>query len=330
MTKDAVLELLCETGGFVSGQQMSQKLQLTRAAVWKAVQALREDGYAIESVTNKGYRLTSLTGKLQKQEILRGLEEGGPWGEKLTVLDTVDSTNTLAKKLAAEGAPHGTVVVADQQTGGRGRLGRSFASPAGVGVYLTVILRPNVPPAGLLHLTAVAAEATVEAIAQTAGIRPGIKWTNDLVIGARKAVGILTELSIQAESGLVDYAVVGIGTNCNHEDADFPPEVRPMAVSLREATGRRINRNDYAAALINWLARADRDLLSEKAEWMERYRRDCITIGQDVQVLRGAAVRPAHADGIDENGGLMVTYQDGTRETVTSGEVSVRGMYGYV
>ncbi len=329
MTKDAVLELLREADGFVSGQQMSEKLQLTRAAVWKAIQALREDGYAIESATNRGYRLAAPTGRLCRTEILRRLE-GHPWADTVTVLDSVDSTNTYCKKIAAGGAPHGTVVIADRQTEGKGRLGRSFASPAGVGLYLSVILRPNVPPVELLHLTAVAAEAAVEAVHETTGLRPGIKWTNDLVIGRRKFVGILTELSLQAESGLVEYAVIGIGTNCNHGDGDFPPEVRPMAISLREATGQVVDRNAHAAALIRWLHQADAQLLTHKADWMSRYAADCITVGRDVRVIRGGTVRCAHADGVDENAALLVTYEDGSREAVSSGEVSVRGMYGYL
>ena len=165
---------------------------------------------------------------------------------------------------------------------------------------------------------------------EAAGIRPGIKWTNDLVLGKRKFVGILTELSIQAESGLVDYAVVGIGTNCNHWMEDFPPEVRPVAVSIREFTGKAVDRNVYAAALIRWLWRADAELLTGKEAWLRRYAADCVTIGRDVKVVRGNSVRLARADGIDSEGALLVTYDDGTREAVASGEVSVRGMYGYL
>jgi BirA family biotin operon repressor/biotin-[acetyl-CoA-carboxylase] ligase len=329
MTKEAVLALLREAGDFVSGQEMSRRLQLSRAAVWKAVQALREAGWEIESVTNKGYRLVSAPDRLDAGEIRRLLGDH-PWAPLVQVFETVDSTNTVAKGLAAAGAPEGTVVVADQQTGGRGRLGRKFASPPGVGVFLTVVLRPNVPPMELLHLTAVSAVATADAIEEATALRPGIKWTNDLVIGKRKCVGILTEMSLQAESGLVDYAVVGIGTNCNHTQEDFPEEVRPVAVSLREETGRTVDRNAYAAALIRALYRANAELMSGKVNWMERYRRDCITIGKDVKIVRGDAVQLAHADGVDDDGALLVTYADGTTGAVNSGEVSVRGMYGYL
>ncbi len=329
MTKEVVYSLLREAGDFVSGERMSRELGLSRTAVWKAVAALREDGYVIESVTNRGYRLLSAPDRLSRDEIVRKLN-GHPWAERLIVLDEVDSTNNYAKKLALEGAPSGTAVVAERQTSGRGRLGRRFDSPAGLGVYLSLILRPEVPPGRILHLTAVAAEAAAEAVEEAAGVRPGIKWTNDLVLETRKLAGILTELSLQAESGLADYAVIGIGTNCNHAENDFPPELRDIAVSLRQATGKTVDRNAYAAALIRRLAAAGSELLTNKAEWLARYAAGCVTIGKDVRIVRGDTVRLAHADGIDENAALLVTYEDGTREAVSSGEVSVRGMYGYL
>lgn len=328
MTKESVLALLRETEGFISGERMSRTLNLSRTAVWKAVQALRDEGYVIESVTNRGYRLAAGPDRLNQDEIRR-LLGGHPWAERVQVLEETSSTNTAAKDLAAHGAPEGTIVIAERQTNGRGRLGRSFASPPGVGLYLSAVLRPEAPPASLLHLTAAAAEAAVEAVFETAGVRPGIKWTNDLVLDRRKLAGILTELSLQAESGLVEYAVIGIGTNCNHTQADFPPEVRPIAVSLLEATGCPVDRNVYAAALIRQLHRVSETLFTGKAGWMERYAADCVTIGQDVKVVRGDTERFAHAGGIDQDGGLLVTYADGSRETVSSGEVSVRGMYGY-
>ncbi len=329
MTKEAVLSLLLETDGYVSGQEMSRRLHVSRAAVWKAVEALRDDGYTIDSATNRGYRLTAAPDQLRPGAILAALGDH-PWAGQVQVLDTVDSTNTLAKKLAAGGAPHGTVLIADRQTGGRGRLGRSFSSPPGIGVYLSVILRPAAAPRELLHLTAMAAVAAADAAEAVCGVRPGIKWTNDLILNRRKCAGILTELSIQAESGLVDYVVVGIGTNCNHRPSDFPEDVRPMAISLREAAGRPVDRNAYAAALIRSLHAADAALLTGKAAWMARYAAGCVTVGQDVQVSVGDTVRRAHADGVDGDGALLVTWEDGTRGVVNAGEVSVRGMYGYL
>ena len=330
VTKDAVLSLLTEADGYLSGQEMSRRLQVSRAAVWKAVEALRAEGYAVESATNRGYRLAASPDRLTAAGVLAALGEH-PWADRVSVLESVDSTNTLAKKLAAGGAPHGTVLIADRQTAGRGRLGRSFASPSGVGVYLSVILRPEAPPRALMHLTAMAAVAVSDAAEAAAGVRPAIKWTNDLILQRRKCAGILTELSLQAESGLVDYAVVGIGTNCNHGDGDFPPDVRPMAVSLREAAGRPVDRCRYAAALIRRLYQMDQALLSEaRGQWMAQYAARCITVGQDVLVVAGGTSRRARADGIDPDGALLVTWEDGSRGVVSSGEVSVRGMYGYL
>ena len=248
-----------------------------------------------------------------------------PWADRVVVLDTVDSTNTYAKALALRGAPHGTAVLADHQTGGRGRLGRSFASPKGKGVYLSVILRFDVPPSALMHLTCVAAEAVRRAILDACGLETGIKWTNDLVVGKKKLCGILTEL-VNTPDGFA--VIVGAGVNCGHRPEDFPPEVAPMATSLLQC-GCSADRSAVAAAMIRQLSLAARDMLSPAA-WMNGYRAHCVTIGQDVKILRGDQVRFAHVDGMDDQGALLVTLADGTTETIFSGEVSVRGMYGYL
>ena len=208
--KDQILQLLRSEEGYLSGQEMSTRLGISRAAVWKAVEALRKEGYAIDSAPNRGYRLAAPTDRLSAREITARLS-GHPWAGLVQVLDTVDSTNNLAKALAVQGAPAGTVLVADCQTGGRGRLGRSFSSPPGLGVYLSVILRPEAPPPALMHLTCAVAEVLCDGVEAASGLRPGIKWTNDLVSGGRKLAGILTELSLEAESGHVQYAVVGAG-----------------------------------------------------------------------------------------------------------------------
>ncbi len=328
MTKEKVLEMLT-MGQFVSGQEMSQRLGLSRAAVWKAINSLKQQGYVIESVSNKGYCLVKNSNNLCQKSI-QTLLEGHPWQHLVQVLDTVDSTNNVVKKLSAEGAPQGTIVISDCQTAGRGRLGRQFASPKGVGVYLSLLLRPQVPPHQLLHLTAVSAVATVKAVEKTCGIQPGIKWTNDLVVGKEKLAGILTEMSLEAESGTVNYAVIGIGTNCNHQKSHFPPEVQPMATSLLLQTHQEVDRNQYAANLVEQLYQITQSMFDEKAQLMTQYAQMCITVGQAVKVVRGAEVAFATALGIDLDGGLLVRYDSGEEAVVNSGEVSVRGMYGYL
>lgn len=264
-----------------------------------------------------------------KTQILSHLPQGFPWGETIQCFDTVDSTNTLAKKLAVQGAPEGTVLLSEQQTGGRGRLGRSFASP-GMGIYLSVILRPSCPPAQLMHLTCAAAVAMCDAVAAAVGIRPRIKWINDLVYGNRKLAGILTELGLDSQTYLVDYAVIGIGLNCCQQPSDFPPELRDVAGSLAMAAETEIDRAKVAAAMVQALYQMNQGLLLDKAETMNQYRRDCLTLGQQISVIRGDSIRKGLALDIDGDGGLLVRYTDGTRETVASGEVSVRGLYGYV
>lgn len=264
-----------------------------------------------------------------KEELFSRLS-GHPWAGHIHYFDSTGSTNDEAKRLAAKGAPHGTVVIADHQTGGRGRMGRSFHSPAGTGIYLSVILRPDRPPLALMHLTCAMACAMCGAVEQSAGIRPGIKWTNDLVFDRRKLGGILTELSLDPRSGLVSHAIVGIGINCCHTPGDFPPDLRDIAGSLAMVTGNQIDRAAVAAAMIRALHAMDEQLFTEKAAIMDRYRSDCVTIGQEVSVHHFDEVRHGTAVGVDDDGGLLVRFPDGRQEAIGAGEVSIRGMYGYV
>lgn len=266
---------------------------------------------------------------LKSGDILALTSPDYPWRDRFSYLETVDSTNNRLKAMAREGAPHGTALCAERQTSGRGRLGRSFLSPAGVGIYLSMLLRPDCPPDNLMHLTCAAAETMCDAVENAAGFRPGIKWTNDLVYGKRKLCGILTELGL-TEGGKVDYAVVGIGLNCCQTPEDFPPELRDTAASVAMVTGRKPSRNRLAAAMLDALYRMDKALLTHREEIMDRYRRDCVTLGQNISLLRGDTVRHGKALDVDRDGALIVEFSPGSREAVSSGEVSVRGMYGYL
>lgn len=253
-----------------------------------------------------------------------------PWAEQLQFLEETSSTNTLLKSMGHQGAPHGTVLIADRQTAGRGRLGRSFLSPGGVGLYYSALIRPNCPPTELMHLTCAVAVAVCDAVQAACGIRPQIKWTNDLVLGRKKLAGILTELSLDPQTQLVDYAVIGVGINCNQRCDDFDPSIRDLATSLSIALGAPIDRSRLASELIRATEHLSASLLTDRGSMMDRYRRDCVTLGQEIQVIRGGAIRSGKALDIDPEGGLLVRYENGELETVTSGEVSVRGMYGYV
>ena len=264
-----------------------------------------------------------------KTAIQKYLPAECPWGDTLHWFDTIDSTNVYAKQLAAAGAPHGTVVLANHQTAGRGRMGRSFSSPEGMGIYLSVILRPNMPARDLMHLTCAAGVAMCDAVESVSGFRPGVKWINDLVAQKRKLGGILTELSFVPNSDGVQYAIIGIGINCHQKTEDFPPEIRDIALSLDSLTGKTTDKFRLAAAMIHALWKMSASLF-EKAEIMTAYRKDCITLGKEVKILHPQGEREGIAEDIDDDGCLLVRLCDGTVEAVNFGEVSIRGMYGYV
>ena len=264
-----------------------------------------------------------------KQDILSVLPGDHPWQNSIYYHDTLPSTNTTAKELAAKGAPEGTVVIAGTQTAGRGRLGRSFHAPEGLGVYLSAVLRPNCKPQDLMHLTCCVAEAVCDAVEQAAHLRPQIKWTNDLVVGSKKLGGILTELSVDSTTGLVQWAIVGIGLNCCHQKEDFPAQLQDMATSLAMC-GVHFSPATLAGHMILALHRMRSGLFSQKQTIMERYKSDCMTLGQQVVLLRGEEKRYGTALDLTDDGSLIVRFQDGKTETVSSGEISVRGLYGYV
>ncbi len=264
-----------------------------------------------------------------KSEILSRLSGSYPWGQHLHYFPTIGSTNDHIRTLARSGAPHGTVVIAGHQTGGHGRRGRSFHSPEGVGVYLSILLRPRCAPTDLMHLTCATAVAMCDAVETAAGFRPRIKWTNDLVFGQRKLGGILTELGFTAQ-GQLDYAIIGIGINCCQQPGDFPEDIRDMAGSLSMAAGRPIDRWQLAAAMLEALEAMDKKLLTQQSKILDAYRRDCLTLGQDVVLVRGDEKRYGKALDIDPEGALIVRFASGETEAISSGEVSVRGMYGYV
>lgn len=240
--------------------------------------------------------------------------------ENILVLNTVDSTNDYAKHLAKQGAAHGTAVLAKSQTAGRGRMGRSFLSPEG-GLYLSVILRPQRRAEELLALTACLAAAACDAVEEVCHIRPGVKWVNDLILGSKKLAGILTELSLTPD-GFVDYAVCGIGINCNTEC--IAPELREMATSILLETGKTTDIGLLAQAVVrHWSA------ITDPTVYLRKYRSDCVNLGKPVRVL-AAEPYTATAVDVDASGALVVLTQSGEERRISSGEVSVRGLYGYV
>lgn len=330
MSREKVLSLLLEQGdSYVSGEAMSRALGISRAAVWKAIEALRQEGYEIQSAPKRGYRLERAPDRVREGE-LAGPLAGCHVGSRLMCLDVIDSTNTEAKRQAMAGAPDGLVILSEEQTGGRGRLGRSFQSPRGTGLYLSALLRPSLPPQEVADFTAWVAVAVCDGIQAACGVRPRIKWTNDIVLGGRKLCGILTELGLESESNALDYLITGIGVNVNQRPEDFLPEVRPIAVSLAQELGRPVRRAELAAEIIRALDRMYAGFPDNKAEYLARYRADCLTPGNQVQLITPVSREEAFALEVDDQFRLVVEYPDGRRAALSAGEVSVRGMYGYV
>ena len=333
MSKEKIFALLsAQAGDFVSGEDISAQLGISRAAVWKAVGALRRDGYTIEAQTGLGYRLADSPDVLSERELRRRLGETKIVGRTLECFESVDSTNSYLKRIAAEGAPDGAVAVADEQTAGRGRRGRSFSSGPGRGVYLSALLRPQLAPEKILPLTALGAVAACDAVERTCGVRPQIKWTNDLVLTAYCSAPLSpsSDSSVSVPLSFLPFRTRSF-VHCNNASEDFPPELREVATSLYLETGKRVQRAALAAALIEELDKLYAALQSgDTASYLTAYRRDCLTLGREVQLLWQDVKEKVTALDVDDQFGLVVRRADGTVETIRTGEVSVRGLYGYV
>ena len=332
-TRQKILSALEEAGGaVVSGGELAEKLGLSRTAVWKQIAALQQEGYQIAAEAKKGYKL--IPGEVfSGYEIERRLTTK-VLGRPLYFFDSIDSTNIRARQLAAEGAPHGTVVVAARQTAGKGRLSRRFESPEGHGVYLSILLRPSLPLQEVNTATLLAAVAVADTVEELTGVRPSIKWTNDLCLNGRKLCGILTECAVEGESGRVEYMVSGIGLNLYQQIEDFPPELQKIAGSVLSETGVRVARADYAACLLKHFEALFEEghFPENKKAVLERYRKGLFFLGQTVEVRGFAESYPAKALDIDDEGRLLVERADGRIVALNSGEISIRlpgGHNGY-
>ena len=329
MLKDDVLKLISRERSYISGEAISHKLGVSRAAVNTAVKALREDGYEIESSTNKGYLLISSPDILSKGSVSVHLPDNRP-GD-LLVFDSVDSTNNVLKDMASKGALSGTVVIADQQTGGKGRRGRSFASPSGAGIYLSYLFKPDSGFDKISDLTSWTAFAVSDAIRRAYNLDSQIKWVNDLLMNRKKICGILTEVTVEGESGFIDTCIIGIGVNVNEED--FPPEISEIATSISmENGGKKFVRSGLAAEIIKSMDKLASNW-PQDPYYLERYRELNITTGSKItafpQMTENGQGRTGKAIAINEDFSLKVEFDDGSVENLRSGEVSVRGLYGY-
>lgn len=326
MVKEDTLRLLL--AGPVSGEEVSTRLGVSRAAVWKAVEALRVEGYVIDSRPGRGYRLLSAPDLLSAGELAR---PDRVVGREVVCLETVDSTNNECRRRAALGAPDGLAVVSAEQTGGKGRRGRSFQSLPGKGLYLSVLLRPGaeIPLPEVTQLTAWSAVAVCQALEEVSGLSCGIKWTNDIILEGKKVCGILSEMGLD-DDGRCDYVVVGIGINVSQTAEDFGPELSPIATSLGQHMAAPPRRGEVAAALLRELDELWRAFPAGKADYLKEYRARCLTVGREVRLVRPDGEVPALALGVGDDFSLRVRRKDGAEEDVASGEVSVRGLLGYI
>ena len=321
MTKDNVLTVLLDaSGAFVSGEALATRLRLSRTAVWKAIRQLKAEGYAVEAVTGRGYRLMPSSDALTADGIRRYLRHPGI---RPQVFPVVASTNTLLKSMALEDAPAGTAVVAVQQSAGRGRLGRRFYSPSGSGLYLSLLLRPDLSPPEATRLTACAAVSVAESIEELSGKAAGIKWVNDVYMGGKKVCGILTEAGLDLESGRLGFVVVGIGINLREPEGGFPEEISRIAGAVFNREAIPELRSRLAALILDKLTDYAADPASDQL--FEAYKKRSFVPGKNILVL-SPGKEPVKAEALDLNRdySLLVRLADGSTQSLSSGEVSIR------
>lgn len=325
--KTEILKLLRKADGYVSGQQICEQLDVSRTAVWKVIRQLKEEGYQIEAVRNRGYRIVEMPDVLTGEE-LKSLMQTQWAGRNIVYYPETDSTNLRIRELGDAGAPHGTLAVADMQTAGRGRRGRTWESPPGSSIYMSILLRPDIIPGAAPMLTLVMACSVAEGISDCENVDVRIKWPNDVIAGGKKLVGILTEMSTQID--YINHVTIGVGINVNM--TEFPENIRDTATSLRLETGHEVRRAPLIAAIMKRFEENYAVFLKtqDMSGLMEKYSGMLINLDRDVLVLGAEDSYKAHALGIDRQGELIVRREDGTEEKIYAGEVSVRGVYGYV
>ncbi|MDE5978367.1 MAG: biotin--[acetyl-CoA-carboxylase] ligase [Turicibacter sp.] len=317
--KQEVLTLLEENREhYVSGQEIANQLSFSRTAVWKAIKALKEDGYEIEAISNKGYRLSQNCDCLSKEGIYCYLSEENR-NIPIEVYQQIDSTNTKAKKEAMNGARHGTIILAEEQTAGRGRLGRSFYSPKGTGIYMSLVLRPQLHLSQSMYVTTSVAVAICRVIERLTKHQPKIKWVNDIYLDSKKICGILTEALTDFESGQVQAIILGIGLNVSTQD--FPLELQSLATSLNPEA---LTRNQICAALLDEILSLKDSLTTP--DLLEEYKARSNVLGKWVTFTKNNKTYEALAVDIDVEGRLIVQLKEGKEMLLNSGEISVRGI----
>ena len=325
--KTKVLQALRAQNGYISGQALSEALGVSRTAVWKKIRQLQEEGYEIEAVPNRGYRIVGCPDLLAKEEVQSRMNTW--WiGRQAEYFSQIDSTNQYAKRAAEEGAAEGLLVIADEQTKGRGRSGHTWTTPPGTAIAMTLLLRPRIAPEKISMVTLITGLAVAQACRSLYGVDAGIKWPNDVVIGGRKLCGTLTEMTTDMHS--VSYIVIGTGINVNIRS--FPEDLKDTATSLYLELGREVSRAELIAEVMKNFEEAYLPFLEagSLAGILEEYNGMLVNKDRAVRVLQPSDSFSGTALGINELGELLVKREDGAVVNVYAGEVSVRGIYGYV
>lgn len=320
--KGKVSSLLRENkGDFISGEEIAEKVGVSRAAVWKCIRSLRNDGLNIEAVTNKGYRLIFCEDIISTDGILNYLDDETKNKFNISTVSTVTSTNRLVKERASQGECEGYVLASGHQTEGRGRLGRSFYSPSDTGVYMSILLRPAINPQDATLITTAAAVSVCESLEKMGVENTGIKWVNDIFINGKKVCGILTEAGFDIENNSLDYAVLGIGLNMYEPENGFPDDIKDIAGGvLCEKTEDA--RNKFIAFFLNSFYGYYKDI--ESRRHVKQYADRCFVIGKQINIIKGDTVTQAKALSLDDNCGLLVELSNGERTIISSGEISIR------
>lgn len=327
--KKEILKLLKENNNdFLSGEYISRTLGVSRSAIWKHIKQLKEEGYKIEAVSNKGYKLKSSPDLLTLEEIEPYLNSS-VIGRKFIYFNSIDSTNNAAKKIADDENSHGTVLISEEQTNGKGRLGRHWISPKYKGIWMSIILKPNLDPIDASKITQIAAAAVTLSLLEM-NIKASIKWPNDIILNHKKVCGILTEMN--AELTNIHHVIVGIGINVNADKEDFPDDLKNIATSLKIESNNKINRQILTAKILNnFEILYDKFINNNDIESSLKICREYSAIlGSEIIIINKGKKVSAKALDIDEEGKLIVKYSNGNIEKIISGEISIRGKESYI
>ena len=321
--KTKILQYLLDANDYVSGQEISNNLEVSRTAIWKHIKSLREDGYEIKSVTNKGYKLILEPDLLNESQLQYGLKTY-TIGKNIIHFKEIDSTNEELKRQAKTNAPDGLVCTAETQTKGKGRLSREWVSEYSKGIYASILLKPQISPMEVMSITLISGLAICNSIKKVTGLDATIKWPNDVLVNNKKVCGILTEMSAQTD--IVDYIIIGVGINVNN--TIFPDELKSKATSLFLESGKNVSRVELLKEVLYQIEIATTEFITDCTyNLLKTYKENCVTIGKTVTVIRKDKEITGIAVDLSENGALIIETEQGQKMEINSGEVTVQGIY---